>query len=746
MSRIWSSLGSTDMNDSSNYSSTGSLLTTDDLVFNGTSTVDATATADLDVGSVAISNLYTGSWTISGRVLTVEDSTGFTDMCYTATGPHNYGNGITLNGTSAVIDISSNTGGAITASSCIVTYNGATPKINCRRNVYFKQLVLAASTHLTVTGGTGQAFGDLSGVCLIMGASSTITINTTTSIALNPHTATTNIMTLGAGYTIDGAGDLKFFVGKASATLWVPGFTYSGTGVVYFIDYGYPSSTWLMKGDLVASTGTVELRTSIASETQTLDLNDFNLTCNQFNLTPSYSDTARCIMYWKAGTHSIGSHNISSTTGYVTEYLGTGTINCSGNWTNSSHASSTTSAQSSSVIFIGTGASAVTSNNKSFYDVTVNNASKAFSFSDTPSLHNLTTTTMASYTHTGFVLTSSSNVTFNGAGTLNLGNGITMTGNTGTLTIGSTVGVVTASNCALIFNGTTGCALTDNKGVTFNTLTLGSSAVLQTNGSSITTLFSSSTTPFILGSNSSFTNNTKISFQASGSCDIITQGSGATWATTNTILLSIGTSNINVTLPALTITGTNRIFQISDLVGGGITTLSTFTLTGNLNIGSNNFYFYQYGATSKITLNFSSYNLTCANFYPGGVALTSGTMTINYGSGTITVSSYSAATYNNVMTENFMTSNWTCSGNWAFGSSHTVSHQMDILTLTNTSDMTSNGKNFNYLQLNASGKTIKMADNLKCHGYNKIAGTLNTNSKILTITGDCIEVTDIQEM
>ena len=50
--RTWNSSGSTDMNDGANYTGSGALLATDNLVFDGTSVVDATGTANLSVNSI----------------------------------------------------------------------------------------------------------------------------------------------------------------------------------------------------------------------------------------------------------------------------------------------------------------------------------------------------------------------------------------------------------------------------------------------------------------------------------------------------------------------------------------------------------------------------------------------------------------------------------------------------------------------------------------------------------------------
>lgn len=61
--RIWNSTGSTNMNLSSNYTGTGELLPTDDIVFNNTSQISASSVAPLIINSITTSSNYTGVFT-----------------------------------------------------------------------------------------------------------------------------------------------------------------------------------------------------------------------------------------------------------------------------------------------------------------------------------------------------------------------------------------------------------------------------------------------------------------------------------------------------------------------------------------------------------------------------------------------------------------------------------------------------------------------------------------------------------
>jgi hypothetical protein len=75
--RTWSSAGSTDGNDTANYSGSGAFLTTDDLVWNATSVVDCTFTADISVKSFTVAGTYTGAFADAGFTLQITGGFSF---------------------------------------------------------------------------------------------------------------------------------------------------------------------------------------------------------------------------------------------------------------------------------------------------------------------------------------------------------------------------------------------------------------------------------------------------------------------------------------------------------------------------------------------------------------------------------------------------------------------------------------------------------------------------------------------
>ena len=146
--RIWNG-GSTDMNLATNYSGSGALLTTDTLVFNGTSVVNATATASLNVSHISIESTYSGAWTISGYTATINNG----GIKFAGSGTANWGNGITLNGNGSIkIEASA---GTQSTTSCVITANGLHDTINSNRAISTSRHIINGELYYTGTGIVG---------------------------------------------------------------------------------------------------------------------------------------------------------------------------------------------------------------------------------------------------------------------------------------------------------------------------------------------------------------------------------------------------------------------------------------------------------------------------------------------------------------------------------------------------------------------------------------------------------------
>ena len=116
--RVWISTDSTDMNLATNYSGSGPILETDTLIFNGTSVVNATATANLSVAHVEIQSTYSGNWVMTGYSLTLNNG----GLLRSGSGTFTLGTTLTLNGNGKLY--TNATSGTNTTTSCVITFNG----------------------------------------------------------------------------------------------------------------------------------------------------------------------------------------------------------------------------------------------------------------------------------------------------------------------------------------------------------------------------------------------------------------------------------------------------------------------------------------------------------------------------------------------------------------------------------------------------------------------------------------------
>ena len=69
--RVWISSGDTDMNDGNNYHPIGALAAGNNLVFNGDSVINATATGSITVTTIQLGTEYTGTFNDGGQTITL---------------------------------------------------------------------------------------------------------------------------------------------------------------------------------------------------------------------------------------------------------------------------------------------------------------------------------------------------------------------------------------------------------------------------------------------------------------------------------------------------------------------------------------------------------------------------------------------------------------------------------------------------------------------------------------------------
>jgi hypothetical protein len=326
---------------------------------------------------------------------------------------------------------------------------------------------------------------------------------------------------------------------------------------------------------------------------------------------------------------------------------------------------------------------------------------------------------------------------FDATGTLNLGNAVTVNGASGTFHVGSSSGTVTATSYVLTMNGTTAMVLDDDKGITANSLTLGANAVVTNSGSATTTTFTNSGTCLTFTNGGALTANQNMKFYCTGTAAIFSITGSPTFNGTGQIAIR-ASENQTVTLPAITYTGSGLwLFEEA----GTITfQTSTYSLGGAFNIGTATFVLRNALGGNHIIFNTNNYPMTTGSFRVGAQTLTS--ITFNAGASIFNVTDFSGSNYAGLSTIfNMGTSQWTCTGNWTFGSNYTVTGS-PIVTLNGSGaqTVTSNGKSFYDLTINNSGSNI--ATPVSFADSATLTGDLNLTDGPFLANGIGIEAVD----
>lgn len=461
--RTWTSAGSNDMNDGANYSGAGALLAADDLTFDGTSVVNAAATANLAVNSVTIAAAYTGTWALTGFTATFGN--GFSDDG--TVGAHNYGNSITCNGASGTFHVGAGVG-AVTASLCCVYFSGTTAMVlDDDKGVQFDCLVLIGAAKLTSSGSVSTSFSK-SGTPLVLGDGASLTLNQTTNF-FSTSSGSALYSFLGA-YTFKGSGTITFYAATNAGTFSAPALTFTGTSsnFGFIANVGVNNAIINQTGNIVTNTvSTFRIYAGIANTSVTWNTQGFGISCTGSTFRWGASIATGTIVFNCGASTIAGAVYSPYTVGTGTINMGTAVFNFTGSWTFG--ATNTVNPGTSSVTITGT--STLTSNGKSFFDLTINSVALAVTCADALTLAaggDLTLTSGTLNLNT-FALTVGGNTAINGTSTLNAtGSTCSFAGNY-TTAAGTTITINAATNYTFTLNGaivtTNGKALPQ---ITFN--------------------------------------------------------------------------------------------------------------------------------------------------------------------------------------------------------------------------------------------------------------------------------------
>jgi hypothetical protein len=196
----------------------------------------------------------------------------------------------------------------------------------------------------------------------------------------------------------------------------------------------------------------------------------------------------------------------------------------------------------------------------------------------------------------------------------------------------------------------------------------------------------------------------------------------------------------NPTCPELIYTGSGGLNFTSSS-----SSVMSWNLSGGLNTGTASLTIAK-GSTGLNIFNTNNNYIIC-----GALSIRNATLTadfnINLGSSIISCTSFtnSGGAALGTVNLNMGSSQWTCSGSWTSIPTHTLNFIPGncSVTFTDTASITMNGKFLNFFIINAPTKTITLSDNLICHGYQNIDGTLNKNGKSFSATGDYVEVSNL---
>jgi len=315
----------------------------------------------------------------------------------------------------------------------------------------------------------------------------------------------------------------------------------------------------------------------------------------------------------------------------------------------------------------------------------------------------------------GYALTVAATSIINGNGTRNLGNGVTLNGNSITFTIANAV--MTTTSCAIICNGT-GCTWTENRtsNAVYLSLTVNASMSITFTGQA----------PSFTGGGPLITLGNAATLVHTGVTIVLTNTSASdffsflgtyTWTGTIATLFMYGNVSGTSTIPAFT-TLSNLEITINPNAAS-----STIKLTGNLSTAGIVDIYTPTTYTTNIDLN--TYNINCATLTLGNNGFQS--TTFHFRSGTITCASFYMNSYNTGATYYYFDScTINCSSTFrSYASNNYIYCGTSTINLTNNCTLYTYGSLFYNISI-ASGKTVTLNSAVYCNAFT-ITGAVTYN-------------------
>ena len=375
--RIWSSTGSTNANDSANYTGSGLLLSTDTLSLNNTSAINYALTSNLFCGKLVEFSNYTGN--ISLGTYTLSTTNG--GAIFNGTGTLNLGAGITASGTSDSIKIAAGVG-AVTATNAAISFAGAGSFVDSK-GITASLFGIQSGAKVVSTGAGVTIFEDATP--LTMGTNTKLTVNTASSMSFR-RTTSGSIFARSGNWTdtIAGATTINFRPTNDNLQLSLPGILYTGTGS-FFLSENLKTGGKFTITDSVSIPNSAALQSfrygASALAVDTLIFQNVNVSIpNGIMATGANNSTCTSLFKFGSGTFNVGSYEQTTyNTGTINDSMQSSVWRVGGSIT----------CGSAHNVYPGTSAwtvintSTVTSANKTFANnFTSNAAGKVITFAD----------------------------------------------------------------------------------------------------------------------------------------------------------------------------------------------------------------------------------------------------------------------------------------------------------------------------------------------------------------------------
>jgi hypothetical protein len=269
-------------------------------------------------------------------------------------------------------------------------------------------------------------------------------------------------------------------------------------------------------------------------------------------------------------------------------------------------------------------------------------------------------------------------------------------------------GTITVTTEKHVFNAAG--SVQSAKSLTFDSLTINNGVTVVVS-STATTTYSKTSAPLIFGDGGKLTVNTaatNMRFTLKGTGYFISiLGAAPSIDGTGSILFNVGANAITCTMPEITYTGSGMfvLWVISGQTGYSVILGGNLVLSGALRM-----YTLNAGAIGSFSTN--GKNITATDFDFGDTA--AATTSFDFTGSNITLSGNLNGTLfdGGNTTVTFGNSVWSISGSLTLNASFDLNPGTSVFNILNTSTITSNGKSFYGLIINAATKTITLADTL----------------------------------